>query len=163
MGDHREMISSTRCTLCKEYVMNEQCAHEIWVWIWKIVIRGYDKATARRLKVSLFISSVHWKICMIKAYWFHFTVMWQSLWTPTVRKFSWQLSVRENMHISDESAALLYKTHCNKVTDLILLIIICHIYVFGLRTMLWRQFWLWYQGRNYTMCMWRLLLLLIKR
>jgi len=67
------------------------------------------------------------------------------------------------MHISDESAALLYKTHCNKVTDLILLIIICHIYVFGLRTMLWRQFWLWYQGRNYTMCMRRLLLLLIKR
>jgi len=65
--------------------------------------------------------------------------MWQSLWNPTVRKLSWQFSVLENTHVSDESAALLYKTHCNQVIGLILVTIICHIYVFGLRTILWKK------------------------
>jgi len=42
------------------------------------------------------------------------------------------------MHVLDQSAALLYKTHCNQVIGLIL-VIIFYIYAFGLRTTLWRS------------------------
>ena len=155
----------TRCFLSVKRnctVMNEQSAHRIWVWIWKSVIHGYDKATARQLKVSLIISSVHWKICMYKVYWFYFTLIWRSLWTPTVKKLSWHFSVLENMHVLDKSAALVYITNCNQVIGLILVIITCHIYVFDLRTILWRKFSVLYQGRNYAMCTRPLLLLLIQ-
>jgi len=86
------------CTL-----MNEQGACRIWVEIWKFVVRGYDKATARQLKVSLIISSVRWKICMYKAYWFYFTLIWRSLWNPTVRKLSWHFIVLGNMQVFDKS------------------------------------------------------------
>ena len=48
------------------------------------------------------------------------------------------------MHVLNESAASLYKTRCNITLTLIVVRITCDIYVFGLRMLLWRIFWLQY-------------------
>ena len=141
-------------------VMNEKCTCKIWVESENL---SYIDATrllhADRKKSGTSVQCTR-KCVRLRHFDFLFTVMCESIWTPNVRKLSWSFSALENMFQMSQLPYFIKPTVTRWLTTFSWLF--CHIYVFGLRTPLWRISGFGTKEQIYIMCTRRLLLLIIQ-